>query len=50
VKQKIMKHLGIGLVVTAHSHMESESIEKGMRLLGGWQLRLFQEMILAVKF
>jgi hypothetical protein len=45
-----VKHLGIGSTVTTHSHMESGDIKKGMRLLGGWKLRLFEETIMAVKF
>jgi hypothetical protein len=45
-----MKCLGIGPVVTAHSHMEIRDIKKGMCLLGDWRLRLFGETIVAVKF
>jgi hypothetical protein len=50
VKREIMKRLGIGLIVTTQSHMESNVINKGMRLLRGWRLRLFGKMIIAVKF
>jgi hypothetical protein len=49
-KREIMKRLGIGPMVTAHSHMERGDIKKGMRLLGGWRLRLFGETIMAIKF
>jgi hypothetical protein len=49
-RHEIVKCLGIGLVATAHSHMESGAIKKGMRLLSGWRLRLFGETIVVVKF
>jgi hypothetical protein len=50
MKREIRKRLGIGPMVTTYNHMESGDIKKGMHVLGNWKLRLFGEMMVAIKF